>query len=627
MRITTPVLLASLATLAAVTKISLDTFFPNRARLSWKLLTAPAVVMSVTPAASSAQQIEWTPLTLTTESGEVTDAERAVISVPERHANPSGPQVKLPMIRFRTKAAKPRAPVIYLAGGPGNSGLAAATRDQYFPGLMAFRELSDVIVFDQRGTGGAEPSLRLDNRFDAPLDVSITSPQARESLAATAAAAARSIRDKEIDISAYNTAENADDIESIRTALGADKVALWGHSYGSHLGLAYIKRHGDHVERAIFGGVNGLDDRWRLPSEGQAWLESIDAATKKDARLRAVMPDFIGTTKRVFEKLESNPLRVTVDGKEVFIGAEELRTMLVLQGGESDFVKQLPLIIAGLDAGNGARFAGPVNAVLRKRPLGTAMIYSMHIASGVSSSRLARIERETPKAILRNAINFPWSDEPFRQAWGVTDLGDSFRTPVKSSVPTLFLSGTIDGRTSVSAAREARKGFSNGKLVVLNGAAHDIYAETPALMNIMTRFMRGEQVRDTTVDIPVEFHSPDEPAIVAELRTVVTGEGVAAAIARAEQMRKPGSGKNLTSYVMVSLAGSLNTDKRPEDAIAVLEGATRIFPDNPVLFSRLGSALLAAGNKAGAASAFKTAVGMNPFFRYSAVQAAKLGTQ
>ena len=570
------------------------------------------------------QAIEWTPITFTTDAGEVTEAEKAMISVPERHANPSGPQIKLPLLRFRSKAAKPAPPVIHLAGGPGGSGLIAAKRDQAFPTAMALREAGDVIFFDQRGTGAAEPSLAVDMRFDIPSDEPIASNKARELFRKTADSAAKIVKGRGVDLAAYNTQENADDIESIRAALGADKVNLWGHSYGSHLGLAYIKRHGSHVARAILGGINGLDQRWRYPSEGETWLRSIDSATKMDPRLRAVIPDFLGTARRAIQKLAANPARVTVNNQQVLIGADEIRTLLILQSGESDFVKRLPLIVANLDKGELNQYAGPVRAVLRNRPVGTTMTYAMHIASGVSPRQLERMSREAPAAILGDAINYPFSDDGFRNAWGVPDLGEEFRSPVVSSVPTLFISGTLDGRTSIAAANEVRKGFKNSAQVVIRGAAHDIYGETPKLTDLMRRFMQGEKVANTTLTIPVEFHGPDEPALTEELHTIAVTNGVSAAIARAKELRNA-PGKDLTSYVMENVAGTLDRiDKKPADAIAILKAATEMFPSNPVLHLRLGGALLASGDKTGAAAAYRRAVELNPLLRVGVVQLAKI---
>ncbi|HEX5577964.1 MAG TPA: hypothetical protein VFX40_06270, partial [Gemmatimonadaceae bacterium] len=101
--------------------------------------------------------------------------------------------------------------------------------------------------------------------------------------------------------------------------------------------------------------------------------------------------------------------------------------------------------------------------------------------------------------------------------------------------------------------------------------------------------------------------------------------GAEAAVARARQMREPSSGKNLTSYVLLNLAESLaNADKRPGDGIVILKGAAEIFPASSLVFSRLGTALLASGDKAGAAAAYRQSVQLNPFFRFNAVQLRKL---
>lgn len=68
----------------------------------------------------------------------------------------------------------------------------------------------------------------------------------------------KEIRSRGINLAAYNTRESADDVNALRKALGIEKIILVAHSYGTHLGLAFIRRYGIHIERAIFGGVNGL---------------------------------------------------------------------------------------------------------------------------------------------------------------------------------------------------------------------------------------------------------------------------------------------------------------------------------------------------------------------------------
>jgi Flp pilus assembly protein TadD len=76
---------------------------------------------------------------------------------------------------------------------------------------------------------------------------------------------------------------------------------------------------------------------------------------------------------------------------------------------------------------------------------------------------------------------------------------------------------------------------------------------------------------------------------------------------------------------MENVAGMLDrTDKRPADAIAVLKAATEMFPNNAVLHLRLGGALLASGDSASAAAAYRKAVSLNPLLRFGAVQLSKI---
>jgi pimeloyl-ACP methyl ester carboxylesterase len=80
--------------------------------------------------------------------------------------------------------------------------------------------------------------------------VLLDSDAARVELIQKASQFAELIQSRGIDLSAYNTNENADDVNELRLGLGAAKVVIWGHSYGSHLGLAVLKRHGPSIERA-----------------------------------------------------------------------------------------------------------------------------------------------------------------------------------------------------------------------------------------------------------------------------------------------------------------------------------------------------------------------------------------
>ena len=57
----------------------------------------------------------------------------------------------------------------------------------------------------------------------------------------------------------YTTADTVLDIDALRQALGADKVALMGISYGTHVALQYARAFPEHVDRLILDSIVGPD--------------------------------------------------------------------------------------------------------------------------------------------------------------------------------------------------------------------------------------------------------------------------------------------------------------------------------------------------------------------------------
>jgi pimeloyl-ACP methyl ester carboxylesterase len=472
-------------------------------------IAVAGVLLTVMSGAQQALSIAWEPAAFEAPVvGQIT-GERGWLEVPVRHSYPGGSKIRLPVVRLRTTNPNPGPPIIFLAGGPGNAGTRTLT-GSLAPTAARLRAFADVIAFDQRGTGASEPTLAVPGRFDLPSSVSVDSRAATERIAALASLIRSTAESRGIDLSAYNTIESADDVELLRRALGVEKVMLWGHSYGTHLALAVIKRHGGNVARALLGGVNGLDDRWRDPSDGDAWLDRVGASMKAAAPTGGRV-EFVEQVKRVFAQLDKDPIRVPTADDVVFIGKTEIRLLLAIQSGDLAFVQNLPLLFDSLEKRTRLEtVATAVQQAIRQRAIGTAMTYSMHIASGVSAQRLARIKLQAPSALLGNAINWGIGDEAFVKALGVTDLGDDFRAPFHSNVPVLIMSGTLDGRAVENDAKRAGSQFDQVSYVTIDGASHDFWflRPPPRVPEVTEAFLRGETVPDERIPWPVSFRWP-----------------------------------------------------------------------------------------------------------------------
>jgi pimeloyl-ACP methyl ester carboxylesterase len=403
-------------------------------------------------------------------------AELGILSVPENRRSPTGRRVVIRFVRFPSTSANPGPPVIYLAGGPGGSGIRSAAGDR-FALFMKMREAGDVIALDQRGV--AEP-LDCPGTFDYPLDRALTEAIAADTLRPYIARCVEHWRGR-ADLSAYNTIESADDLDSLREALGAETISLWGISYGTHLGLAYIRRHPDRVHRAVLAGVEGPDHTYKLPAD-------VDAALVRAAQ--SLMPALRNTITR----LQASPAVVPLPEQRatIVLGAADLLGIIYGSIGEREDIEQLPRRLAPVLAGDYSAVALRSLRLRRGRSL-SVMPTAMDCASGATAARFERIAAQARTALVGDGPNIALRARC--ASWPANDLGDDYRSPIRSGVPVLFVSGALDSRTPPSNAEEVRKGFPHARHMVIPNAGHDddLLLSSPSLGREYVAFLRDSQ--------------------------------------------------------------------------------------------------------------------------------------
>ena len=285
-------------------------------------------------------------------------AESGRFAVPENRDVPGSRTVEIAFVRFRSTSKNPGPPIFLVEGGPGLSGI-DNTRNVMYPLLPILREAGDVITFDQRGVDGlSRPALGCAETWDFPLD----SIRTRESLLALARTRSRSCArfwtSHGVDLGAYHTNASADDIDALRAALGAERMSLLGGSYGSHLVLATVRRHGEKVDRLVMNGVEGPDHTLKLPSNIQKQLENIGRLVAADPRMRTVIPDFVGLVRSVLARLEEVPVRAEIPdpatGKPVKVVLSRFDLQMLTAGGlgSSAFIRRLPAAYYDMSKGD-----------------------------------------------------------------------------------------------------------------------------------------------------------------------------------------------------------------------------------------------------------------------------------
>src|SRR6478736_7952681 len=147
--------------------------------------------------------------------------------VAENRANPKGQEVRLKVAVLKARRPLAPDPVIYLAGGPGDSPLVASTagadpltEGDWWNDTATIRRRRDVIIVSQRGAGGSTPNLDcFEPRSSEPARVkrrAITEPQERDILLRCRADLDR----RKIDLSQYGTPALADDVADLVKVLG-----------------------------------------------------------------------------------------------------------------------------------------------------------------------------------------------------------------------------------------------------------------------------------------------------------------------------------------------------------------------------------------------------------------------
>lgn len=470
-------------------------------------LTMIILLLTITVGAQpKAGTLKIKPYTFENEKGEKVPAEFGTLLVPENRADPQTNLIELAFVRFKSTAQTPGPPIVYLAGGPGGSGIYTA-KGSRFPLFMALREIADVIAFDQRGVGYSKPDLNCYERLSLPLDVAPSREAIMKELREKARGCVFFWHDvQRVDLTAYNTNESADDLEDLRKALGANQVSLWSISYGTHLAFATMRRHPKSINRAILAGTEGPDHTYKLPRNIQKHLEDLAAVIKADPEIGKEIPDFLGLMKSVFDRLDAKPETVEITDPETKQKVKVIVNKLVMQYIVADNIgttvtARFPALFYRASKGD---FTNPAQIWLNesRTEIGSAMSYMMDCASGQTAARRERIEREAKGMLLEDIFNFPFPD--VCQEWKAPDLGDEFRSPLKSDVPVLFISGTLDARTPISNAEEYRKGFSNSTHMIIEGAVHSdpLFLSSPKIKEGMMEFLRGQPVTTTKIVAP-----------------------------------------------------------------------------------------------------------------------------
>jgi pimeloyl-ACP methyl ester carboxylesterase len=199
----------------------------------------------------------------------VITVECATVRVPLDYARPDGLAIGLALNRIKGSASHGHHGLGVLLVNPGGPGASGVSLARYvataLPKDVASRY--DVIGFDPRGVGASEPALSCADpkkHFAAPrLDQVPGDDAAETALLARAKDYADACGARWGWLLPHMTTENsARDMDSIRQALGEEKISYLGYSYGTYLGSVYATLFPSRVKRLVLDSVVDPEGVW-----------------------------------------------------------------------------------------------------------------------------------------------------------------------------------------------------------------------------------------------------------------------------------------------------------------------------------------------------------------------------
>ena len=390
------------------------------------------------------------------------------LKVPENPGQPDGRKITIAFAVLPATGGKSLAdPIVPLNGGPGELVIGDA-------GFIAgrFSELRgdrDILLVDQRGIGrsNALPCRLVDSNSPA------TSLRHFLPLAAVEACA-RELSSR-ADLAQYTYLHFAQDLERIRRALGYGPFNLHAGSYGTRAAQVFMRAYPESVRTAYLGSVVPIDEiaPLTMAKAAQAQFEATFAACEADAACRKAYPGLRQEFDAMLARLDVGAARVPVTGNaHAPLGrgrvVEWLRSRLYRPRGASE----VPWLIHRANAGDWSPIADGILA--QAREVDTA--YALGLWLSITCSEDLQFLRE--EDIVPATKGTYLGDFRVREqatacsAWPKARLPDGYRVPLRTSIPTMFVSGDMDAASPLWFTEHVAPGFIRRVEIIARGQGH-----------------------------------------------------------------------------------------------------------------------------------------------------------
>ncbi len=307
-----------------------------------------------------------------------------------------------------------------------------------------------------------------------------------------------------IDLSAYNSAASAADVNDLRITLGYNQLDLYGDSYGTRLALSVMRDYPEAVRSAVLDSTYPLEVNLYTtlaPNAERAFNVLFDDCAA-DPTCNAAYPNLRAVFYNLVDQLNANPVTVSlsVGGADypVLLTGDLLIDILFVGLYNPAVTASMPRMIYQIQSGE--------YSILRNRlslyfdtssalGMGTSVQCAEEVPFGSGEDVFTAAQGVQPEI----AAFFPQSVQylfPLCQDWTGNAPNPRENQPVASDIPTLILAGEFDPITPPEWGRMTASHLSNSHYYEFPGNGHWVTRSSHCALSIMVAFL------DNPLDLP-----------------------------------------------------------------------------------------------------------------------------
>ena len=441
--------------------------------------------------------IEWN----TCEGSTSTEVECGNIEVPFDYSDPDKGSFVLYVKKHNAANPADRiGSMLVNPGGPGFGGSSLADDAEYYFSQDLIDRF-DIIAWDPRGTGESTPAVDCVDTFDEyfGLDSPPETPEEKQALID----ASQAFNDKCAENSGtilpfISTRASAQDINSLRLALGEEKVSFFGFSYGSELGTTWATMFPETVRAIVVDGA--VDPNASSIQEGMNQAKGFEgqlATFLKQCSERTTCEFHNnGDAEAAFDKLvldiDAKPLEVSKDRTPVTQG---VLFTAVAQAMYSDYYwPQLSEALSAAQNGDGKGILQLYDDYYQRKADGTygneleafLAISCLDDPGATSTKEVDSHIEDFIAAAPRLGGNFAYGYScalwPVEQANKVSITG-------KGAGPIVVVGTTGDPATPLESTRKMAQGLEQGILIVVDANQHTGYGANNCVVKAVDDYL------------------------------------------------------------------------------------------------------------------------------------------